>query len=77
MFNSDIGETMKAKRLIKYVGCSLIGALTLGVCSPSFLQTETANAATLTGIVFEDEFSEASLSNKWLKNDFCLDGGVK
>lgn len=64
---------MKKKKMLKCIGGTLLGALTMGICLSAFPQAQTANAATLTGTVFEDEFSEKNLSNKWLKNDFCLD----
>lgn len=64
---------MKGKKLIKYIGGSgLLGVFILGAMLP-VSNMETAEAASLSSVVFEDKFSENVLSNHWLKNDFVID----
>ena len=65
---------MKGKKMFKYIGISMmLGIFTLGLCALPVSTMETADAATLSGKVFEDDFSSQTLSNKWLKNDFSID----
>ena len=66
---------MKGKKLFKYIGgLALLGVFTLGVLALPVPETETAEAATLSGTVFKDDFSERELSDQWIKSDFSIDG---
>ena len=64
---------MKKRKIMQYIGTSaLLGAFTLGIFALPVSQTETAEAATLSGVVFEDKFADNTLSNAWIKNDFAI-----
>ena len=64
---------MKGKRLLTYIGSAvMVGAFAFGALLLPVSDMENAEAATLNGTVFEDEFASAALSSKWLKNDFSV-----
>ena len=64
---------MRNKKILKYIGGAMLGVFTLGAIAIPVFNTKTADAATLSGTVFEDDFSTQKLSEQWIKNDFALD----